>query len=144
MLLFCISCWCIFVCGDNKGKVVTLIVAMLSIMMTNTGQASPRGRRRPVFIAQSRGLEPAPEPIWAQSEFLRILETCQNTKECILPQDWSLKLFEQTLEWIKVFVVINCFSVSIVPVITVANRWRMFHRNKVRIQHFYTHWYFVN
>ena len=40
------------------------------------------------------------------------------------------------LEWIKVFVVINCVSVSIVPVITVANRWRMFHRNKVRIQHF--------
>ena len=35
------NCWCIFVGVDNKGKVVTLIVAMLSIMMTNTGQASP-------------------------------------------------------------------------------------------------------
>ena len=38
---FFTSCWCIFVGGDNKGKVVTLIVAILSIMMTNTGQASP-------------------------------------------------------------------------------------------------------
>ena len=82
-----------------------------------------------MFTAQSRGLEPAPEPIWAQSEFLQILETCQNscsniTKECS---------FSNYLSKLKVFRVNICVFVSIVPVITVANCWRMFHRNKVSI-----------
>lgn len=39
--VFYINSSCFLVCGDNKSKVVTLIVAMLSIMMTNTGQAAP-------------------------------------------------------------------------------------------------------
>ena len=39
--VFFTKCWCIFGVGSNKSKVVTLIVAILSIMMTNSGQARP-------------------------------------------------------------------------------------------------------